>query len=59
MLIQIKLPDFSIVMGVIRNTNAPIFEQDFIVQIHQQQISVKYKSIDDLFMSGNTFTIRK
>ena len=59
MLIQMKLPDFPIAMGVIRNANAPVFDQEFTAQIIQQQELSKFKSIDDLFMSGNTFTIRK
>lgn len=57
MLIQMKLPDFPIAMGVIRNANAPVFDQEFTAQIIQQQELSKFKSIDDLFMSGNTFTI--
>jgi len=57
MLIQMKLPEFPIAMGVIRNTNAPVFDQGFSAQIELQQASSKFKSIDDLFLSGNTFTI--
>jgi len=57
MLIQMTLPDFPIAMGIIRNANAPVFDQEFTAQIIQQQELSKFKSIDDLFMSGNTFTI--
>ncbi|MFP5470243.1 MAG: 2-oxoacid:ferredoxin oxidoreductase subunit beta, partial [Bacteroidia bacterium] len=58
MLIQMKLPEFPIAMGVIRNVDAPVFDQEFTAQIKQQQASSKYKSIDDLFMSGNTFEVK-
>jgi 2-oxoglutarate ferredoxin oxidoreductase subunit beta len=58
MLIQMKLPEFPIAMGVIRNTEAPVFDQEFTAQIEQQKNSSKFNSIDDLFMSGNTFTIK-
>ena len=57
MLIQMKLPEFPIAMGVIRNTDAPVFDHGFSAQIEQQKASSKYKTIDDLFVSGNTFTI--
>lgn len=59
MLIQMKLPEFPIAMGVIRNADAPVFDQGFTAQIQQQKASSKYNSLDDLFMSGNTFTINK
>ncbi|MBE7442493.1 MAG: 2-oxoacid:ferredoxin oxidoreductase subunit beta [Flavobacteriales bacterium] len=57
MLIQMKLPEFPIAMGVIRNADAPVFDHGFTAQIEQQKASSKYETIDDLFVSGNTFTI--
>lgn len=57
LLIQMKLPEFPIAMGVIRNADANVYDKAFFEQMqHQEQLS-KYKSLDDLFMSGNIFTI--
>lgn len=58
MLIQMKLPEFPIAMGVIRNTEASVFDKEFTSQITNQQETSKFKSLDDLFLSGNTFTIK-
>ncbi|MCC7331342.1 MAG: 2-oxoacid:ferredoxin oxidoreductase subunit beta [Flavobacteriales bacterium] len=58
MLIQMKLPEFPIAMGVIRNTEASVFDKEFTAQITNQQETSKLKSLDDLFLSGNTFTIK-
>lgn len=57
MLTQMRLPEFPVAMGVIRNTASPSFDQDFIGQITAQQQTTKYQSLDDLFLSGNTFMI--
>ena len=57
MLMQMRLPEFPIAMGVIRNTDAPVFDQDFTAQIISQQQSTRYTSLDDLFLSGNTWKI--
>lgn len=57
MLTQLRLPGFPVAMGVIRNTDAPVFDEDFSAQIKAQQQSTKYASLDDLFLSGNTFQI--
>lgn len=57
LLIQMKLPEFPIAMGVIRNADANVYDNAFFEQMENQEQLSKYKSLDDLFMSGNIFTI--
>jgi 2-oxoglutarate ferredoxin oxidoreductase subunit beta len=57
MLAQMQLPDFPVALGVIRNSRAPVFDDDFTEQITNAQIKPAYTSLNDLFMSGNTFQI--
>jgi 2-oxoglutarate ferredoxin oxidoreductase subunit beta len=57
-LIQMKYPEFPVVMGVIRNADAPVYDEEFHGQISSQQKSARYKSVDELFLSGNTFEIK-
>lgn len=57
LLIQMKLPEFPIAMGVIRKADANVYDKAFFEQMENQEQLSKYKSLDDLFMSGNIFTI--
>jgi 2-oxoglutarate ferredoxin oxidoreductase subunit beta len=57
LLIQMKLPEFPIAMGVIRNVDANVYDKAFFEQMENQEQLSKYKSLDNLFMSGNIFTI--
>jgi len=58
MLIQMKLPEFPVALGIIRNADAQVFDEEFTQQInHQKEIS-KYKSLSNLFKSGNIFEIK-
>lgn len=57
MLAQMQLPDFPVAMGVLRNSSAPVFNDDFTEQITMAQVKPTYTSLNDLFMSGNTFQI--
>ncbi len=58
MLIQMKAPEFPVAMGVIRNTSAPVFDEDFHEQINQGKNTPKIHSVDDMFFSGNTFEVK-
>ena len=58
MLTQMKLPDFPIAMGVIRNTNASVFDDEFFAQMKAQQESSTFLTLNDLFLSGQTFEIK-
>lgn len=57
-LIKMKLPDFPVVMGVIRNVDSDVFDVEFTNQIKAEQNKTKYKSINNFFLSGNTFEIK-
>lgn len=57
MLIQMKLPEFPIAMGVIRNTDANVYDKAFFEQMENQEQLAKHKSLDELFMSGNVFKV--
>ncbi|MBE2246151.1 MAG: 2-oxoacid:ferredoxin oxidoreductase subunit beta [Candidatus Competibacteraceae bacterium] len=58
MLIQMSAPDFPVAMGVIRNVSGPVFDQDLHQQIEHQKQSSKFNSLNELFLSGNTFNIQ-
>ncbi|MBX2984779.1 MAG: 2-oxoacid:ferredoxin oxidoreductase subunit beta [Bacteroidia bacterium] len=57
MLIQMKLPDFPVAMGVIRNVESSVYDEEFHRQITEGKKEGKYKTVDDLFFSGNTFEV--
>lgn len=58
MIIQMKLPEFPVAMGIIRDATAPVFDADFHEQISQKKSMSKFNSVDQLFMSGNVFEIK-
>jgi 2-oxoglutarate ferredoxin oxidoreductase subunit beta len=57
MLASMKLPDFPVAMGIIRKVKAATFDDALHQQITQQRVTAKHHSLNDLFLSGNTFKI--
>ena len=57
MLAQMELPAFPVALGVIRNTEAVVFDEEFSEQIKSSQQKTAFASLDELFRSGNTFEI--
>lgn len=57
MLIQMKLPDFPVALGVIRNVDSKCYDSEFHSQIFESKTNSKYKSVDQLFLSGSTFQV--
>lgn len=57
MLIRMKLPDFPVAMGIIRNTNSEVYNDLFHDQIENERKKSEFKSLDDLFHSGNVFHV--
>ncbi len=57
LLINMKLPDFPVAMGVIRAVDAPIYDQAMEAQIAEAKGKSRIKSVDDLLNSGNTWTV--
>ncbi len=57
MLVRMRLPDFPIAMGVVRNVNRNVYDKALHLQIEDEKKNSRYKSLNDLFLSGNTFKI--
>ena len=55
MLIDMKLPDFPIAMGIIRNVEAVTYDEALMSQIDSEKD--KFSSLDEMFVSGNTFEV--
>jgi 2-oxoglutarate/2-oxoacid ferredoxin oxidoreductase subunit beta len=58
MLTSMKLPDYPLAMGIIRNVEAAVYEETLYDQIDIEKANTSYESLDDLFTSGNAFTIK-
>ncbi len=57
LLIQMKLPQFPVAMGVIRDVEASVYDKEFHKQIIDNQHSATFKSVDEMFFNGNTYNI--
>ena len=56
-LINMKLPDFPVAMGVIRAVPSKVYDQAMEVQIAEAKSKSKIASVDQLFASGNTWRV--
>jgi 2-oxoglutarate ferredoxin oxidoreductase subunit beta len=56
-LINMKLPDFPVVFGVIRSVAAPVYDVEMDAQIKQIQQKRKITCVDELLKSGNTWEV--
>lgn len=56
-LINMKLPDFPVAFGVIRNVAAPVYDVEMKAQIERVQQTRKITCVDDLLNSGNTWVV--
>lgn len=57
MLVQMKLPDLPVAVGVIRSVAAPTYDESLLIQINHEQEKTKFNNLNDLFLSGDTFKI--
>lgn len=57
MLINMKLPDFPVAFGVFRVVSLPTYDQAVHRQIEDVKATSKIKCMDDLFLSGTTWTV--
>jgi len=57
MLSQLKLPNFPVVLGVIRSVKSTTYDEALHGQRTYQMENGKFNSLDDLFASGNTFKV--
>lgn len=58
MLAQLKLPEFPVALGVIRNVEATTYDDALHDQIAHEQTNSKFETLDDMFLSGNTFKVK-
>ncbi len=56
-LINMKLPDFPVAFGVIRDVEYPNYDDLMTKQIEEVQSKSKIKCMDDLLNSGSTWTV--
>ncbi len=57
MLTQLKHPDFPVALGVIRGATAVTYDDALHAQRDDEMANSKFASLDDLFLSGNTFKV--
>ncbi len=56
-LINMKLPDFPVVFGVIRSVPGLVYDVEMVAQINQVKQNRKITCVDDLLKSGNTWEV--
>ena len=56
-LINMKLPDFPVAMGVIRAVPSKVYDQSMEDQIAEAKSKSKITSVDQLLTSGNTWMV--
>ncbi len=56
-LINMKLPDMPVALGVIRSVDAPVYDTDMEAQIKAVQAKAKIRTVDELLQSGNTWEV--
>lgn len=56
-LINMKLPDFPVAFGVIRDVPAPVYDVEMEAQIKEVQANRKITCVDELLNSGNTWEV--
>ena len=56
-LINMKLPDFPVALGVIRSVPAPVYDGEMEAQIKAVQKNSKITCMDELLNSGNTWEV--
>ncbi|HNP96100.1 MAG TPA: 2-oxoacid:ferredoxin oxidoreductase subunit beta, partial [Cyclobacteriaceae bacterium] len=58
MLVRLKPPVFPMVLGVIREVKAPAYSERLEAEIQLSAQKSKYKNMDDLLNSGETWEIK-
>jgi 2-oxoglutarate/2-oxoacid ferredoxin oxidoreductase subunit beta len=56
-LIQMRLPDYPVALGVIRNAKAPAYDREMTDQIKKMKRRRKISSVEELMNSGNTWEV--
>lgn len=58
MLVRMRLPEFPIAMGIIRDVEALVYDDALHAQIESEKEKAKFSSLDELFSSGNVFEVK-
>jgi 2-oxoglutarate ferredoxin oxidoreductase subunit beta len=56
-LINMCLPDFPVAMGVIRNVEAPVYDEEMTKQIEETKKISPFSKVEDLLRAGNTWEV--
>ena len=56
-LVNMQLPDFPVVLGVIRSVTAPVYDIELEAQIKEVQKNRKITCVDELLNSGSTWKV--
>lgn len=56
-LVNLKYPEFPVALGVIREVEAGVYDQEVEAQIEEVQKISKIKTLDDLLNSGHTWMV--
>lgn len=54
---RLSLPDFPVALGVLRKVQHEVYDEMLHQQIKEEKEQSEFKSLNDLFFSGNTFEI--
>ena len=57
MIARMRPPEFPIALGVIRSVNRLTFDNGILTQIEYEKTNAKFKSVDELLSSGETWEV--
>ncbi|MBI9066405.1 MAG: 2-oxoacid:ferredoxin oxidoreductase subunit beta [Salinivirgaceae bacterium] len=58
MLANMRYPDYPVALGVIRQVSAVTYEESVVNQISKVKQTAKFKSMNDVLFSGNTWEVK-
>jgi 2-oxoglutarate ferredoxin oxidoreductase subunit beta len=58
MLVSMKAPEFPVALGVIRDVDAPTYDEAFEQQVEEVKQKSKIKCMEDLLNSGDTWEVK-
>jgi 2-oxoglutarate/2-oxoacid ferredoxin oxidoreductase subunit beta len=58
MLARMRPPEFPAVLGIIRAVNRPTFDEELLNQLEYEKENAKFKTVDELLISGETWEIK-
>ena len=59
MLSNMRYPDYPVALGVIRQVSAVSYDESIVNQISKVQQSARFKNMNDLLFSGNTWEVKE